>query len=289
MEKGLRPDKRKTLAKLLKTDVHSRFIDAPSYFVRAFDNLFGPKIVAIRFVGVSSALSLAFSLTFTLLWIYVGRPSQMAHLNHPDYHDLTGGMGWERLIWNWIWIFLVIGIPADYCSNAETRLLLGRISNARSRRGMLGWMAVDLALSVLIFGIWFFLMVNAEHLWARLPVSDAISDSLDKTLELFNYGLILANNLRPFHVGPVVVVYRLSLSNGIFLYSSLLTSLWLWLYCIAVGLVRVAYRAERFRRLIARWFNVDKQPMLVLGIAAAILSVVVLGSLMILWEIHTGA
>jgi hypothetical protein len=276
------PRAKAAIAQALRTDIHRMTLGLPRSFSAAFDGLFGRRFRAPRFCLASGSLSLALSMIFTMAWAYVGRPHQLAHLNPPldDPRPLYGPQT-LRVIWNWAWIFLVITLPADYLSNIETRLVLRRASEVRHLRSLALWLMADLLFSVALFAGWFSLSILALDLWRGNSIHGAAALTVNKVEELFRYGLYLSNDTYPKRIGTSaeglpVYLHTVTISNGIFLYTSLATSAWLWLYLFSSVLVAAVFRLERLKRAVIGWFDVDVSPFTFLGYLATLIAVGVL-------------
>lgn len=59
--------------------------------------------------------------------------------------------------------------------------------------------------------------------------------------------------------------------EGVFFISSLLTSVWLWLYIVAYGVAYLAVRVDRLKPLVLGYFNIQEKPLTVLSVLASII------------------
>jgi hypothetical protein len=289
-DSGLNKNTKRSLSARLQRPLPSFMLSLPNQFVESFDHLFGRSITGLRFVLVSSLLSFVLALLFTLEWHYIGRPSQLARLKPAlDVVDPVGGLSSFGVAWNWVWVFAVISVPADYFSTVETRLMLTRMARARTSYRVVTLIVLDAILSVCIFLAWFVCVLTGFYVWKGLSVVAALATVAAKVAEVLTYGLLLSNDTHVKQIGTSpdgmpIMVHVLTISNGIFLYASLCTSMWLWLYLTSSAIAWGAMRLEGARRQVVQWFDVDREPMLLVAyIAAALVFVILVASTLIGW------
>lgn len=270
---------KRIVAGTLRKDIHRMTLELVGSFSFAFDGVFGRRLLSRRFLLASATLSFAFSVIFTFMWTYLGRPHQVAGLTPAlDYPDPIGGLTASGLAWNWLWIFILITLPADFLSNVETRLVLRRARGRRQIRRLFLWLALDLVFSLAIFAGWFFIVIGLYQFWHGASFQAAMREGFNKTFELFRYGLLLSNDTHVQRIGKStdglpINVHTLTLSNGIFLYTSLCTSIWLWLHMLSSFIVTLAFSIERLRKPVVGWFDVDDSPFTFLGYVATVVAV----------------
>ncbi|NVB40613.1 hypothetical protein G6O69_22425 [Pseudenhygromyxa sp. WMMC2535] len=209
-------------------------------FVRWFDQAFAVRVRRLPAIGEvplpsflrSVLVSFLSMLVLTLVWVanFPGMGRAMAHAQvTPHSWEMTTRLvlvyGGATLITNWI---------PDYLSLIESRVIIAKMAAARSWPRRLAWLVLDggatLAISFL-----------AIHLGARLllPVVSPVLDievgcltpetySLATTWELFVAGL-------RFESPPGTLNYD---AAGLYIYSTFLTSLWVWIYLIGSFVLR---------------------------------------------------
>jgi len=125
---------------------------------------------------------------------------------------------------------LLINIAADYFSLMETRWLLRKFEDVRAWPAQVLLLLVDLVLSgaIIVVAITLFRLVRGEPLLHPIEMAAAYT---------------------PF---------------AIFFYSTFLTSIWAWAFCLSAWFVRL------FTRLgLGRWMDVYNRPFTQMGIVAA--------------------
>ncbi len=78
---------------------------------------------------------------------------------------------------------------------------------------------------------------------------------------------------------------------GAYIYSTLVTSVWIWLYLLSGLIVKAAYRVHRLRALIDKHLDVTQRPLSVMGGAVVVLLTVTYWPLYVLsdWGSLTAA
>jgi hypothetical protein len=135
------------------------------------------------------------------------------------------GYGGATIISNWI---------PDYLSLIESRLILAKMAAARSWAGRLAWLALDAAatLAISLFAIHLTMVILLPVVTPAWNIEVGCltpeNYSLATTWELFVAGLT-------FSSPPGTINYD---ATGIYIYSTFLTSLWVWVYLAAGVLIR---------------------------------------------------
>jgi hypothetical protein len=241
-ERRLRPDTQRRIDHYLHTE-RPTGEDEREFargFLEWFDHAFAVRTRRVPWLGeipvpsfARSVLVTLVSLAFLALVWLCNKPGVGRSLAFPDaivvdndqLAQLLLGYGLATIISNWI---------PDYLSLIESRLILGKMATARSWSQRLGWLAADAVATVAIsfFAIHLAMVV-------MLPIVTPAWDievgcltpegySLATTWELFVAGLT-------FSSPPGTINYD---ATGIYIYSTYLTSLWVWIYLGSGVLIR---------------------------------------------------
>ncbi len=231
-------------------------------FLQWFDAIFRVRPVATRW-GALMLPSFARSVLASLLALVVlaglwlgGQPPMSLHGGGTVLGAQAGVLivtyGLITLITNWI---------PDYLSLVESRFVLTRLVSARHPVVVLGWLVLDVVLSL---GIALVAIYVAGRV--ALPILDGRINTLfvgclsparfsfDTAWAMFLSGL-------RFETPPATLNYD---ASGIYIYSTLLTSLWVWLFVCAGKLV--SFAAVLFPAGVTQ---VGRRPGVFLGAAAA--------------------
>ncbi|MDX1579525.1 MAG: hypothetical protein R3266_13660, partial [Gemmatimonadota bacterium] len=224
-------------------------------FVGAFDRIFGPKHLSLHCFLRSTAASVVAVTVLLLLWIAI-RPEQFSAFAS------TQGM---RGLGEVILITFIVNVVADYLSLLETRVALTRLERWRSVWARAGVLVAD---ALATFVVWLVFYAGLPFLLIADVSSIANDVMLFLQFQVWSYAPTIHEvmSLSAEGGGPPV---------GIWFYSTFLTSIWLWLYLGAGLLARAAdatgtATARGFASL-AGWFDADRQPFRVLGLAAMVI------------------
>ena len=147
---------------------------------------------------------------------------------------------------------LLINLIPDYISLVETRIILARMAKSRTLYGCAFWILTDAIITLIIAFCAFVLMAaSAMAIFRGVDWGPAISD----WVALFPSKLMIWESYRTI--------------EGWFIYSTFLTSVWLWLYIASSLLIRLTYLVPYFVGLVNRVFDlddqIDKKPLAILG------------------------
>jgi len=174
--------------------------------------------------------SLASIITVALLsFIY-------AFLHGPDSYIVF------KLINRLLFIASVLNVVPDYFSIWETRFILSKIQRCSNVAGRILWLLLD--------GFFTFLL-------PFLVIGFIMYIFFAGTGEEIRFALLLS-----FGLGPGQMTFEGFL--GIFIYSTFLTSVWIWLYMLAGFLIRLGIGVNVIRSLIMR-LDLDQKPLSVMG------------------------
>lgn len=227
------------VALLLKRPLTRGLQQLPAIFVDMFDKLYGRRALSRRRFLVSVASSLLAVAVISFIWSSTMPNTWSLYQNN---WSSTG------TLWFVTGIVFFNLIP-DYFSYLETRYVMGIVVTPAGLRRLLIWLLLD-ALATLALA----------------------------TLAAVVFGLVIlkplngpAFSLAAFLKSAFVNGWTLRSPIGIFLWSTFLTSGWIWLCGLS------AYVATILRSLSSKWrplgthFDVDNKPVQVLEVAAILL------------------
>lgn len=243
--------------------------DWAAAFLRWFDRVFGVREVNVPLVGrlylprlwrsiLASFLAL---LVLSIVWfLHKETLSRQLRFESPSRHDfdelsiLLIVYGSATLVTNWI---------PDYLSLIQSRWIMERMASAKSAGKRLGLLLVDALMTVAIafgaiyIGLRLCLPLVEDRLTIEIGCFTTELLGFDDAWEIFVAGL-------RFESPPATLNYD---ASGIYIYSTFLTSLWVWIYLL-VGLCMRAVVALRAPAAVARETLRDRRPLLSMGLVA---------------------
>ena len=260
-EEAVSPTVRRSASAWLRNvDPKSHVARWPSLFAAAFDKLFGERhwtwrcfrrsaVASLLSVGVLSWLY--WSVNGYLGWDLVdGRPASLGE--SLPYIAMWGA-------WN---------LLPDYLSLLQTRWVLRRLE----ARGSAALVVVDLVITAFIAIAGHLLFMFGQTIFA-LAVSLSDPSSFHDVVSSFSGDFEWWLD----HIRDLVTLDSTStpLTLGIFVYSTFLTSVWLWLYLAAGAAVRVAGGFNVGLRWLRGFTDLDEQPFRSLGFAAILITTLI--------------
>lgn len=243
-DETLAPEVRERLSDwLMGVSAGDRIRRWPDQFIALFDRAFGARHLSWLRLR-RSALA-----TFVLTWIVAGwwmttHPPPSASMAGRALLLVTGAS-------------VIFSIVADYLSLIETRWVLDRLSGGGA---VAPWLLFDIvATAVLGLSIYMVVFVSVEGP-GRLPSAMLDMLTFEITMAIFD----------AVHDGTTgqssEVVYAMPMAP--FFYATFFTSLWVWLFVAASGLVRVATVALQQTSRLRGILDVRDKPGRSLGLAA---------------------
>lgn len=215
----------------------------PDQFIALFDRAFGARHLSWLRVRRSAVA------TFVLTWIVAGW--WMA--THPPP---SAGMAARALLLVTA-AAVVFSIVADYLSLIETRWVLDRLSRGGA---VVPWLTLD----VLVTGV-----LGASVLMIVLAIVDGPERVPSAMVEMLAFEITMAvfDSVHDGTTGATSeVVYAMPMAP--FFYATYFTSLWVWLFVAASGLVRLATTALAQTARLRGVLDVRDKPGRSLGLAA---------------------
>jgi hypothetical protein len=236
------------------------------FFALSADQFFGPKLLSFRSVTMSTLLS-----TF---WIGVVLATCLAVF--PNYSSWLSSKASLNLIARSAALLFVTTIVADFISVCATRFIV-RVVLGKGRSWLLPALIVDLVVSA---GIFYVLFSSAKFLlFPSLPFP-GIFTSFEtwlnpaglpiqmQFLQDLTSDMLVPDGSGAFKIsGNLLAEVVYAFPESVTFFSSLLTSLWLWLYVVTYLLLVAAVRLERRWSAAKRLLNLEHSPMYSLSLA----------------------
>ncbi len=237
-------------------------------FLTWFDAVFAVRKVKLPLVGEvmlpSFLRSVLASIVGLILMALVWAIHKEAISRQLRFGDISGGdlrgdttllllvYGSATILTNWI---------PDYLSLVQSRWVLGRLEGAKHWLACVGWMLLDaigtllIAFLAIYVGMVVTLPIVASYLTIHVGCLTPETFTLQEAWTLFVSGL-------RFESPPGTLNYDFA---GVYIYSTFLTSVWVWLYAISGLIVRQAAALSKAKGAT----TASARPLLVLGSVAA--------------------
>lgn len=257
-EHVLKDDVRRKIGVWLAKDPHVA-TSWPETFITLFDRIFVPKKRITKggwrpaFWRSCVASILAVS-ALALVFLPYMFPEKGARADTLNYYLTTMAMV--------VGLWIVLNIIPDYISIVETRLLLNVLSLSRNYIFLILILIFDFVITALIFffGLSMFQFLFDLAVGAPLSIKGIFSNAYDITINSVDMIIFISDPTNIF---------------GVFLYSTFLTSAWLWLYVLAALLVRGLNTAGAFKGWLGRWMDLEDKPLRSMGFSLIALSAAV--------------
>jgi len=234
-------------------------------FLAWFDRLFAARRVQVPLLGAvhlpsfwrSVVASVAALALLATVWVLrkdtLSRELRFTEWDAFDWDELgllLAVYGSATVISNWI---------PDYLSLVQSRWVMERMALSRSALGRLGWLLVDalgtaaVAFGSIYLGMALLLPVASQYLTLEVGCLTSATFGLDDAWQIFVAGLT-------FETPPGTLNYD---AAGIYVYSTFMTSLWVWITLAAGWILRTT---AVLRRVGAS----DERPLLRVGIVAVV-------------------
>jgi hypothetical protein len=261
-------------------------------FIMLFDSVFAVKRTVRGFKIPSFIRSSIASLIFALLLWGIMKfngielvVDQMKMFPDSWAADGTWGAVLEALVFT-LALSIFFNVLPDFLSLIETRYILKKIQSAAGLRYIVALLLIDIIFTLMIAFI-----------------GSMVADGLFPLVNFMLEGLVrgqfdtatLAEWWIPYNIGDLFQAYGTVLmildpadaggvkSNqayycAVFIYSTFLTSLWIWLYALSGLVVRAGIKVKSLNKFISATFRVNERPLSVLGgICISIVSIVFWG------------
>lgn len=243
------------------------------YFLRASDRYFGPKLISWKALFRSIALS--------IFWTTGVLAACIAF--YPNYTSWLGGNISRKLILQSAGVLLAASLTADYVCVCVTRAITQAVV-AKGRLWLISAVVVDLVVSVLVFYFLFTIAKLVVHpANGALGLLDSLRVWLDpaglpigiELLQPLSADMLLARGGGNFDIkGGLLTEIVYAFPEPVLFLSSLLTSVWLWLYLLGYLILFAAVRLDRIGVSARRFLKPAEDPINSLALAIVIASAV---------------
>jgi hypothetical protein len=246
-------NRREALAKAIhKSSAGEILSSAAKAFSIASDALFGKSILSMRSFFVSVLCSVFALIFLSLIWF-------------SKDERIFGILRAEGIVRQMPYLFVFLNILPDYLSVIETRFLLRLSRHISNFFGLLSILFADLLAKLLIY-------TAGWYVWIMFVVLPGMtSNEFHRSyFKLFGEVLEQVSSFGPKFVNGGDTFYFPSFL-AIFAYTTLLSSVWIWLYVLAIGITQIAKRADSVWNPAKIWLDLDEKPALWLGAIAIVL------------------
>ncbi|WP_332776596.1 hypothetical protein [Polaromonas sp.] len=251
------------------------------YFLRASDRYFGPKLFSWKALIRSVVLSIFWTTGVLAACIAL----------YPNYSSWLGSNISRKLILQSAGVLLAASLVADYLCVCVTRAI-ARAAVGKGRLWLMSAVAIDLVASVLVF---YFLFTAAKLLVhpgnGALGLLDSLRVWLNpaglpigiELLQPLSADMLVSRGGGNFDIkGGLLTEIVYAFPEPVLFLSSLLTSVWLWLYVLGYLILFAAVRLDRIGVSARKFLKVAEDPInslaLAIVIASAVLFAIILAS-----------
>ncbi len=271
----LQDDTKLAIAVWLVGDPKTEAPPWPDTFIRLFDRAFGEKHLSWKCFWRSSIASFL-AMCGLLALGYAVNPAVRAVL------DLDAEMEpviVAAIIIGAISVGGILNLFPDYLSLLQTRFVLRCMSRHPGTLRRVAWLLIDLFLTFVIVTI-------ALGILGLVYVAIGVIQG-----PIWLMWLVMITDLIPTGLAMIFGGQTPGAMMGVYIYSTLVTSVWIWLYLLSGLIVKAAYRVHRLRAFIDKHLDVTQQPLSVMGGALVVLLTVTYWPLYVLsdWGSLTAA
>jgi len=258
-EKSLKRERAAELWRWLQGGgIEAQLATWPGLFVAMFDGLFGERHLSVRCFLRSAIMSVVIVAALALFWFF-----------HAEEADRAYFCADELLYF--VPVIVAVNVLPDYLSLLQTRAML-RVMCAAPLRGLVFSMLVldliaSMAITFLVGGVLRGL-VNQLDQGVFEPLDLITAWPIDMAMQFFGYGVGLESER--------------GISIGVFVYSALWTSVWVWLFALVSVLARAGGTITVLRSLVFRWVKVEETPYRAIGVIATVIALLGYGMVSLL-------
>lgn len=230
--------------------------------------MFGVRLLSLRALGVSVAISTGWILIFLAIsWLMYGHRLWVFDGTFPPF------------VIKRFWGFAVLGVLADFLSTLVTRkLVLVSVSAGVLTKCfvVIGNVLLVTANFYLLFGVTKWIVVGSGFQNIVDSVENWIFNfpGLDLLNKLIHNATLVPDGPGQFRIenGETEVVY--AFPEGLFFLSSLLTTVWVWLHLGGALLLKVAINVDGLKNWLVSLSNIDGKPFMSAAAIFAVMTVV---------------
>lgn len=247
-EKSLKRERAEELWQWLQSGVlEARMAIWPDLFVAMFDGLFGEQHLSFRCFLRSVIMSVVMVFTLGCIWYFHAAEIDQAYF-------------WEYELQYLVLVILAVNVLPDYLSLLQTRAILHVMGAGPRPRRIITVLLLDLIASMAIVFVVGGVLRGLVHQLTQgyfEPIDLITAWPIQMMSLFFNYGMGF-ESVR-------------GISIGVFLYSALWTSVWVWLFALVSVLARSRGTVTLLRNLVFRWVKVEETPYRAIGVVATVI------------------
>lgn len=259
-ESSLKPETLKNISnKILSSSFRKGARKILELHLNINSKVFGRKILSTR--------SLKASLILTSIWgsLLIGIYS----FKYPVFREwMLNIIELSSLRWIALAALCTV-LTIDYISICLTRKIY-RATLSNGKKSFIAAIAIDLSKSVAVYyigiSLFKFILVKVSFLPPIIAIQTWLTPtSLTTSLEVlkdFDFSRInyTGNNIYTF-TDPLQTQVSYAFPEGVFFTTSLLTSLWLWLYIAAYGVAFLAVKIDLIKSFLLHRMNIEEKPL----------------------------
>lgn len=227
---------------LKSTNYGSYYSAAVVSFNNLSDKLFGKSIISFRSLAVSAALSLGSAYIITLLWIAIDT----------RFLDVLIQSGFIKAV---LIIPIFLNIIPDFLSIIETRLVAKLLTRTKSIFLQFVILVFDFFVTMAIFTMcWHVLIVGILNHEGNYHGSYyLLFIEVLESIAIFgpNFISISSFDNEAFHIYSFF---------SIFAFTTLTTSVWLWLHLASIHLIKLSPKIGKLNMLTEKYLNIEEKP-----------------------------
>jgi hypothetical protein len=210
----------------------------PATFKNLADKVFGRKLFSMR----GFFISIMFSLISITLLLAVGIYFQSDWLT-----EEIDTFGISSFILIYLFAASLFNFFLDYLSVVQTRFLLSRMVNKSNLINQFAFLLFDLLLTIIL-------------IWVTVLISVIFYNPEDWVI-ITNY--IIFNSL------------KFKIASAPFIYSTFLTSAWIWLYVLSGVVIRLVGKFYMSLGIARKFLNIEEKPLQSIGFVSMLIVTVV--------------
>jgi len=240
---------RQALSNQLKNAPSDERIDSwATVFPRLIDRIFGERALSWKFFFRSCMASYIAVLSLTFLYSRVHHQIFSLGSSAPiEAPTIIASVGATMLLAS------VMNVLPDYASLLVSRTIVRKMAIKPTASRILGFVILDTVLSIAVFYVGLRICVvildfkfNPPFHWSSFYNSSVMS------------------------TGDLWDIFTLTDSIGVFLYSSLFTSVWVWLYVVSIFAIRLLHGVRTIWAKVTPYLDIEKKPLVAIGRVAGL-------------------
>ncbi len=263
---GLSGESRTKLSLWLKSVPGVEQIDAwASIFPGLIDRVFGKKALSLKFFLRSCIASIAaVAITETLTIALLGKQPSTTNFEL---------IGFKTLAY-YLWLAIPINCIPDYFSLLFSRFIVRRMARRPTPVRVFALLMLDSAVSLVIPVASIGMIAPYLKIFGLLGAVEVYAHSVREEIHLFltTSAMWVHALLQPYYWGPILRLY---------LFASMFTSVWVWLYVAGSATIRVLHSARSLWARFLPFLSIEDRPMQAIGRVAGVLAALVYVAILI--------